>query len=254
MNTRGNTVLVTGGTSGIGLAIAQAFSDLGNRILICGRSPDKLDAAKRAHPSFDVFPCDITRPDQVQKMFHEIAGRHPDLNVLVNNAGSLTPSDFLSDEGALLKAQQEVDTNFLGALSVTKSALPFLVRNGNAAIITISSIVAVVPMPRAAVYSATKAALHSFLISLRRQLQGTQVRVFEVMPSTVATELGRHIGGPMLSPRDVAQAVVAGVQREAYEIRTGSAKALYAVNRLSPSLAMRVLARAAPGPTAAGGE
>lgn len=254
MNPRGNTVLVTGGASGIGQAIAKTFSDLGNRVLICGRSPEKLAVAKRANPSFDVFLCDITRLDQVQKMFEGIAERHPGLNVLVNNAGSLAPSDFLSDDGALPKAQQEIETNFLGALSVTKSAMPFLLRNGNAAIITISSIVAVVPMPRAAVYSATKAALHSFLISLRSQLQGTQVRVFEVMPSTVATELGRNIGGPMLSPGGVAQAIVAGVQREMYEIRMGPAKALYAVHRFSPALAMRVLARAAPGPTAAGGQ
>jgi short-subunit dehydrogenase involved in D-alanine esterification of teichoic acids len=244
MKIHGNTVLVTGGRSGIGLAIAQAFANLGNRVLINGRDPQKLAEAKRINPDFHIFTCDITKPDQVDRMFGAIAEQFGGLNELVNNAGIVSPSDFLLDERTLLKAQQEIETNLLGTLRVTKTALPLLLHNSDAAVMTISSILGVVPMPGAAVYSATKAALHSFSISLRHRLQGTRVRVFEVMPPTVDTELARDIGGGRLSPRAVAEAVVAGFQKETYEIRMGPAKALYAVHRISPGLAERVLRRA----------
>ena len=248
MNAHGNTVLVTGGASGIGLAIAQAFSERGNRVLISGRSREKLAEAKRANPEFHVFQCDITQPDQVRTMFEAIAEQHADLNILVNNAGVALSSAFLYDDGVLAKAQREVETNLLGTLRVTKAGLPLLLRKGDAAIMTISSAVALVPLPASAIYSATKAALHSFSISLRHQLRGTHVRVFEVMPPTVDTEMGRNIGGRRLSPRDVARAVIAGFQRDTYEIRMGPAKALYAAYRISPGLAEYMLRRATSVP------
>jgi uncharacterized oxidoreductase len=256
MNTRGNTVLVTGGASGIGLAIARAFSELGNRVLICGRDPQKLEEARRANPALLTLRCDITKPDDVKQMFEAIAERHGDLNVLVNNAGiGLITSDFPFDDEALPKAEQLIETNLLGTLRVTKAAMPFLLRNGDAAVITISSIVAIVPMPRTAIYSATKAALHSFSISLRHQLRGTRVRVFDVMPPTVETELGRAIGGPRLSPETVARAVLAGVKRETFEIRVGvPAKSLYALHRVSPGLAERMLRRVTSVPGEPTGE
>jgi len=254
VNTRGNTVLVTGGASGIGLAIARAFSDLGNRVLICGRNPEALGEAKRANPEFHVFQCDVTQPDQVQMMFGMIAERHADLNVLVNNAGVAFLSDFLHDDEVLAKAQREVETNLLGTLRVTKAALPLLLSKGAAAIVTISSAVALVPVPSTAIYSATKAALHSLSVSLRYQLRGTSVKVFEVMPPTVDTEVGRNIGGRRLAPRDVAKAVVAGFRRNAHEIRMGAAKALYVAYRISPGLAEHILRRATAVPTGSTGE
>jgi len=253
MNAHGNTVLVTGGASGIGLAIAQAFSERGNRVLISGRNPEKLAQAKRATPEFHVIQCDITQPDQVGMMFGAIAKQHPDLNILVNNAGVALSSDFLYDDEVLAKAQREVETNLLGTLRVTKAALPLLLSKGDAAIMTISSAVALVPLPTTAIYSATKAALHSLSVSLRYQLRGTHVRVFEVMPPTVDTEMGRNIGGGRLSPRDVALAVVAGFERNTYEIRMGPAKALYAAYRVSPGLAEYMLRRATSVPTRTGG-
>ncbi len=253
MNAHGNTVLVTGGASGIGLAIAQAFLERGHRVLISGRNPEKLAEAKRATPELHVFQCDITQPDQVGMMFEAITKQHPDLNILVNNAGIAVSSDFLYDDEVLAKAQREVETNLLGTLRVTKAALPLLLSKGDAAIMMISSAVALVPMPTSAIYSATKAALHSFSVSLRYQLRGTHVRVFEVMPPTVDTEMGRNIGGGRLSPRDVALAVVAGFQRDTYEIRMGPAKALYAAYRVSPGLAEYMLRRATSVPTRTGG-
>lgn len=254
MELHGKTVLVTGGASGIGLAMAQAFSELGNRVLICGRNPEKLAQAERINPEFRVFRCDVTQSDQVGTMFEAIADQHADLSILVNNAGIAFPSDFLVDEEVLLKSQRMVETNLLGTFRVTKAALPLLLRNNGAAIVTVSSAVAIVPLPATAIYSATKAALHSFSVSLRYQLRATRVRVFEVMPPTVDTEMGREIGGGRLSPREVARAVVAGIQRNTYEIRMGPAKALYAAYRVSPGLAEYMLRRATSVPKTTGGQ
>jgi len=256
MDTHGNTVLVTGGASGIGLAIAQAFADLGNHVLICGRNPQRLEEARRANPSLHAFRCDISKPEDVERMFEGIAEEHRGLNVLVNNAGiGLLSSDFPFDDEALSKAEREIETNLVGPLRVTKAALPFLLRNGDAGVITISSILAIVPMPRTAIYSATKAALHSFSISLRHQLRSTRVRVFEVMPSTVDTDLGRTIPGARLSPETVARAVLTGVRRETFEIHVGfPAKALYAAHRISPGVAEILLRRATSGPAEPAGE
>jgi uncharacterized oxidoreductase len=222
--------------------------------LICGRDPEKLAQAERIHPEFRVFRCDVTQPDQVGAMFEAIADRHADLSILVNNAGIAFPSDFLADEEVLLKSQRMVETNLLGTFRVTKAALPLLLRNNDPAVVTVSSAVAIVPMPATAIYSATKAALHSFSVSLRYQLRGTRVRVFEVMPPTVDTEMGREIGGGRLSPRRVARAVVAGIQRNTYEIRMGPAKALYAAYRASPALAEYMLRLATSGPKTTGGQ
>lgn len=246
----GNTALVTGGGSGIGLAIAQAFAKLGIRVLICGRDPDKLAQAKRATPELHIYQCDITQPDQVGMMFGTIAEEHEGLNVLVNNAGTASLSDFLFDEEVLAKAQREIETNLVGTLRVTKAALPQLLDKRDA-IMTITSAVALVPLPTAAIYSATKAALH-LSVSLRYQLRGTHVRVFEVMPPTVDTEMGRNIGGARLFPRDMAQAVVAGFQKDRYEIRMGAAKALHAAYRVSPGLAENLLRRSTFVPTKTG--
>ena len=152
--------------------MAQAFSTLGNRVLICGRDPEKLAQAERIHPEFRVFRCDVTQPDQVGTMFEAIAAQHPDLSILVNNAGIAFPSDFLGDEEVLLKAERMVETNLLGTFRVTKVALPLLLRNRDAAVVTVSSAVAIVPLPATAIYNATKAALHSFSVSLRYQTAG----------------------------------------------------------------------------------
>jgi len=113
MNPHGNTVLVTGGASGIGLAIAQAFSELGNRVLICGRDPEKLARAQRMNPSLHAISCDITKSSDVETMFAAIAEQHGGFNMLVNNAGSLIPSDFLTDDEALPKRGERSRPTFL---------------------------------------------------------------------------------------------------------------------------------------------
>lgn len=244
MKTNGNTVLITGGSSGIGLALAKALLNLNNQVIICGRNQQKLAQASQTHPELHTFLCDITKPDDVSEMFAAIKSQFGDLNLLVNNAGIIRFYDFIFDEDALISAEQEIETNLLGTLRVTKAALPLLLNSKESAVVTISSIVALVPSASMAIYSSTKAALHSFSRSVRHQLQDTTVKVFEVMPPFVDTEPVKRINdGGKVSPTEVAKALIKGLRANKYEIRIGPAKALYFAHRLSPTQAEEILKR-----------
>jgi short-subunit dehydrogenase involved in D-alanine esterification of teichoic acids len=243
MKTNGNTVLITGGSSGIGLAIAKAFLNLNNQVIICGRNQQKLAQASQTHPELHTFLCDITKPDEVSEMFTAIRSQFGGLDLLVNNAGTLQFYDFIKDEDALISGEQEIETNLLGTLRVTKAALPLLLNSKESAVVTISSIVALVPSASMGIYSSTKAALHSFSRSLRHQLQHTTVKVFEVMPPFVDTEPVKHINASKVSPTEVASALIKGLRANKYEIIIGPAKALYFAHRFSPTQAEEILKR-----------
>ncbi|MBD2361376.1 SDR family oxidoreductase [Anabaena minutissima FACHB-250] len=241
MKINSNTVLITGGSSGIGLAIAKAFLNLNNQVIICGRNQQKLAQASQTYPQLHTFLCDITQPDQVSEMFTAIKSQFGELNLLVNNAGIIKFYDFIHDEDALNSGEEEIATNLLGTLRVTKSALPLLLNSKESAIVTLSSIVALVPSANIGIYAATKAALHSFSRSLRQQLEQTTVKVFEVMPPFVDTEAIQHIKADKVSPDEVAEALIKGLRTNNYEIRVGPAKALYFAHRLSPAKAEDIL-------------
>lgn len=244
MDTTGNTLLVTGGSSGIGLAIAKAFLELGNRVIICGRDSHKLAQVKELYPEIYPFKCDITQPNEVSNLFANIRHRFGRLNLLVNNAGVLNSYDFVNDEDAFVSSQQEINTNILGTVCVTKAALPMLLNEAESALINISSIVALVPTSNMCVYSATKAALHAFSRSIRYQLRDTSVKVLEVLPPFVDTEPVRHIKDKgKVHPNIVAKHLVRGLQVNQSEIIIGSARALHVAHRLSPAQAERILQR-----------
>ncbi|QLE58178.1 SDR family oxidoreductase [Nostoc sp. TCL26-01] len=241
MKINDNTVLITGGSSGIGLAIAQALLNLNNRVIICGRNQQKLAQASQAYPQLHTFLCDVTKPDQVSEMFTAIKSQFGNLNLLVNNAGIIKFYDFLHDEDAVISGEEEIATNLVGTLRVTKAALPLLLNSPESAIVNLSSIVALVPSATTAIYSATKAAVHSFSCSLRQQLQPNNIKVFEVMPPFVDTEAIKQINTDKVSPAEVAEALIKGLRTNNYEIRLGPAKALYFVHRLSPTKAEGIL-------------
>jgi uncharacterized oxidoreductase len=244
MKTTENTVLVTGGSSGIGLAIAKAFLASNNQVIICGRDPEKLAQANQIHPELHTVTCDITQSDEVNDLFGKIHDQFGGLNLLVNNAGILNRCEFVSDEDAFAKGEQEININLLGTLRVTKAALPLLLNEAESALVNISSIVALVPASNMGIYSATKAALHSFSRSLRHQLHNTPVRVFEVLPPFVDTEPVKHIKDKgKMAPDKVAEFLIKGLQTNQSEIIIGPAKALYIAQRLSPTQAERILQR-----------
>ncbi len=208
MQMHSNTILITGGTSGIGRGLAEALSKLGNQVIISGRREDRLREICAANPGMRHFALDVRDPEAIRAVASKAVAEFPSLNWLINNAGvqrrlQLAPGAPLDEQGL----QDEIDTNLLGVIRVAAEFLPHLVQRPNAVLLNVSSGLAFVPMARFPVYCATKAAVHSFTLSLRHQLKDSGVKVTELIPPYVATELGgpRKItgsGGPQPMPLD----------------------------------------------------
>jgi uncharacterized oxidoreductase len=198
-----NTILITGGGSGIGRGFAEALHALGNQIVISGRREHTLDEVTEDNPGMASVTLDVDDPDAIRSFAEEIIELHPTLNVLINNAGIMRPENLKAQQVA--DAEAIITTNFLGPIRLTAALLPHLQKQLSSAIINVSSGLAFVPFPVTPTYSATKAALHSYTQSLRVQLQGTSVEVIEIIPPAVATDLtsGRSPDDPrMMSVRD----------------------------------------------------
>ncbi len=198
MNLTGNTILVTGGGSGIGRGLAETLHRAGNRLVIAGRRRDALRAVADANPGIEYLPLDLAEPDSISRLAAELADRHPGLNVLVNNAGVMQTEDLVTGGPALAEiADQTVAVNLLGPVRLTATLLPVLLGQPHAAIINVTSALAFVPKAVAPTYSATKAGLHAYTQSLRRQLRHTPVQVIEIIPPQVETdELAAQQCGP----------------------------------------------------------
>lgn len=185
MDTRNDTILITGGGSGIGKAMAEALHARGARVIIAGRRREALEAVAAANPGMAFETLDVADPADVKAFAARIVAAHPDLNVVVNNAGVMV----VEKEIDLDVAEQTIAINLLGPIRLTAALLPHLKARPRASVVTVSSGLAFVPLAATPTYSATKAAIHSWSQSLRRQLQDTAVEVIEWAPPAVATDL-----------------------------------------------------------------
>jgi len=191
MHTTGNTILITGATSGIGLAFAKEFILLGNTVIICGRRAERLAQLKETYPHIITKVCDMADAAQRTELADWVMQNYPDVNMLINNAGIQLAMD-LTHPVNLEQLYAEVDTNFIAPVHLTSLLVPHLSAQQQSAIINITSGLAFVPIAFMPVYCATKAALHSLTLSLRHQLKDTHIKVFEIAPPSVDTELGHQ--------------------------------------------------------------
>lgn len=189
MQPTGNTMLITGGTSGIGRKLAERFHGVGNHVIIAGRRERLLREVVEANPGMIGYLLDVTDPLAVRRCAEEVAEDYPALNTLINNAGIMAEEDVCSATDNPAIAENTIATNLLGPIRLTAALLPHLLNQPRAAVITVSSGLAFVPMARTATYCATKAAIHSYTVSLRHQLRETSVEVIELIPPYVQTEL-----------------------------------------------------------------
>jgi uncharacterized oxidoreductase len=201
MKTAGNTILITGGTSGIGLGLAQRFHTAGNKVIVAGRREELLADIAAEHPGIETVRLDVEDPASIAAAHEDVTRRFPDLNVLVNNAGIMLP-ETLQDPGHLEVAESTITTNLLGPIRMLAAFTPFLAARNDTVVINVTSGLAYVPLPVTPTYSATKAALHSFTESLRVQLAGTGVQVIEVVPPAVRTTLMNQTDSPHAMPLD----------------------------------------------------
>lgn len=249
MNLNNNTILITGGGSGIGLALANELLRLGNKIIICSRNLEKLRFIKSKIPAIEIIQCDISDEDSVAALVSNVLHRYPDLNFLINNAGVMKMWNIQRGTSDVKLQKAEVLTNLFGTAQLTQLLIPHLLKQKNSVVLNVSSALALVPMSAAPIYSATKAALHSYSISLRQQLEGTNIKVFEVLPAAIKTEMATELEktegienrGPKMSPEKLAMLTVNGLRKDRFEIRPGMANILYIVHRLFPSLAQKMI-------------
>ncbi len=189
MKSSDNTILITGGGSGIGRALAEAFHTLGNQVIIASRNTKTLDEVVAANPGMQAIAFDITDPADIHSLSRSVSEKFPSLNVLINNAGIMRSENLLSADAELTDAEETITTNLLGPIRLTAALMPQLLAQPEAAIMNVSSGLAFVPLTLTPTYSATKAALHSYTQSLRDQLKETAVQVIELIPPYVATTL-----------------------------------------------------------------
>ena len=243
MKFTGHTILITGGSAGIGLAFAAKFLELGNEVIVIGRRPLALDAAKARHPRLHTIAGDVRDPNSVTLLAAEVKERFPKLDVLMNNAGILVQRNLRVSAASLEDLTAEIDTNVNGTIR-TVSALIGLLTANRGTIINVSSALAFVPLPSAPIYCATKAAIHSFTTSLRFQLEGTGVRVVELMPPTVRTDLSRDIPEgrmKLITTDELVATTISALEAGRTEIRPGQSNLLHWLSRLAPGIINRLL-------------
>lgn len=241
MDLSNSTALVTGGNRGIGLAIAQALSSRGSRVILVGRDTARLQQARSLLPNAHTLEADLSDLAQVDALARRVVAEHPQLNLLINNAAIQQLMDLKGDASALTRAQGEVSLNLLAPLHLTGALLPHLLRQPAAAVVNITSGLALAPKASAPVYCATKAGLRSFTQALRYQLEGTPVRVLEVLPPLVDTDMTRGRGSGKLPPEAVAEQTLRGLERGHEEVLVGKARLLPWLLRLAPGLARRIM-------------
>ena len=189
MNITGNTILITGGGSGIGRGLAEAFHKLGNKVIIAGRRKQVLDETTAANPGMASIVLNIEDPADIRKVGAQLATDHPKLNAVIHNAGIMRAENLLTQQPDLADTEATIATNLLGPLRLTATLLPQLQKQPHAAILTVSSGLAFIPRANTPTYSATKAAIHSWSQSLRYQLKSTHIQIIEIVPPYVQTEL-----------------------------------------------------------------
>lgn len=220
-----NTVLITGGASGIGWALAERFLKAGSQVIICGRRVDKLQEAQQQYPQLHIRQCDVGQATDRVALLDWVRSEFPQVNVLINNAGIQRRMQLANSPEDWSESQSEIAINLEAPLHLSMLFIPHLRQHPKAAIINVTSGLAFVPGAFAPIYSATKAALHSFTMSLRHQLSGTSINVIELVPPAVNTDLGgtglHNFGVPV---GDFADAMMDGIEAGSLEIGYGTSE------------------------------
>ena len=237
MNLTGRTILITGGSAGIGLAFALKFVELGNEVIVTGRRQAVLDDVKAKYPKLHTIQSDVADPAQIAALAARVKAEFPRLDVLMNNAGIMLFKNLKAPAADLAALTAEMNINVGGVVAMTSAFIDILTTN-QGTLINVSSGLAFVPLPPAPIYCATKAAIHSYTQSLRFQLEETGVEVIELMPPAVKTDLAAEIteggGVTVITTDELVKQSFASLKAGALEIRPGQSKTLAWMRRLAP--------------------
>jgi uncharacterized oxidoreductase len=242
MKMQGNTILITGGATGIGLALAKSFIEKGNEVVICARTGDHLNQAKEGLPKLHIKRCDLSKESERRGLHDWMISNFPETNILVNNAGIQRMIDLRKgmvdiDRLREIDGEDEIEINFRAYVHLAAAFVPDLMKRDEAAIVNVSSGLGFIPLAITPIYCATKAAIHSFSLSLRHQLRDTSIKVFEIIPPTVDTELdkgARAARGQQdrgIPPSLVARETMPRIEIDDFEIAIGRAENILAASR-----------------------
>lgn len=248
MDLRHNTILITGGSSGLGLEFARQLLALGNTVLITGRDRARLDQARQLLPGVHPFRSDVSDPAAIEQLYTLVTQQFPALNILINNAGEMRKLNLNDPAVDLRDVTREMDINLAGPIRMVQQFLPHLKAQQTAAILNVTSGLALTPFPLSPVYGATKAGLRSYTKSLRVQLKNTSVRVFELVAPAAKTTLGDKFAGlmdsgPLMDADKLITAAVQAMQHDQFEAYPGLAKVIRVVSWLAPDFLLKQLGK-----------
>jgi uncharacterized oxidoreductase len=246
MKLTGRTILITGGSAGIGLAFALKFLELGNTVIVTGRRQAVLDEVKARYPKLHTIQGDVADAAQIAALAVRVKAEFPNLDVLMNNAGVLLYKNLKAPAKDLAGLMAEVNINVGGVLGMTSAFIGILTAN-KGTILNVSSGLAFVPLPAAPIYSATKAAIHSYTQSLRFQLEESGVEVIEIMPPAVKTDMTAEMsegGASLITTDELVKLCFAKLKAGAVEIWPGQTKQLALLRRLAPDFINKQLWKA----------
>jgi short-subunit dehydrogenase involved in D-alanine esterification of teichoic acids len=237
MKTAGNTILITGGTSGIGLELVRQFYALGNSLIIASSNEIHLKSLKECFAGIETIQCDLADSESVKNLVDTCFVKFPNINILVNNAGVQYNYSFIEEKEGYTKIASEIGINLISPFQIAYGLLPSLLQKSEAAIINVSSGLAFAPKKSAPMYCAAKAAIHNGTKALRYQLENTSVNVFEIIPSLVATPMTEGRGKGKITPQQLVDEFMRGFAKDRFEISIGKTKLLRLIQRIAPTFA-----------------
>ena len=244
-----NTILITGGSNGIGLEFAKQLLSLGNTVIITGRSQSRLDEVKKKCPDLHIFQSDAGKAEDIKSLYDKIMKQFPKMNVLINNAGIMRKINLHDTTMDLENINEEIAINLSGPVRMVNQFLPHLKTKKHAAIINVSSGIAYVPFAISPVYSATKAGVHFYTQTLRIQLKNTNVNVFELAPPLTNTDLQNAFtandmkGTTVMDTDKMVQVAIKGFGNDTLEIRPGQSNLLKLMSRVAPRFILNQMSK-----------
>lgn len=244
MKLENSTILITGGTSGIGLEFVKQLTEQGANLIVTGRSTAGLNEAKRQFPTIQFVQSDVSNPNDIEQLYKEVTQRFPDLNMIINNAGLMRLIDLQDTSIDLENLVREIATNLSGTIQMVHQFLPHLIKQPSAAIVNVSSAIAFMPYSSAPIYSASKAGVHAYTKALRLQLEKTNVRVVEVIPPGVNTNLQNDWvlqpnQSQLMDADKMVSEAIRGILKDKLEIKPGLSGVVKPMSRIAPDLLMK---------------
>lgn len=248
MDLKNSTVLITGGTSGIGLELVRQLTGEGATIIVTGRNIDALNATKKQFPKVHTFQSDVSNPKDIEQLYKDVTQQFPDLNIIINNAGLMRLIDLQDTSMDLENINREITTNLSGTIQMVHQFLPHLLTKKSAAIVNVSSGIAFMSYSAAPIYSATKAGVRAYTQALRLQLEDTSVKVFEMIPPGVNTNLQNDWAvqpnpGMMMNADKMVSIAIKDLKNDKPELKPFLISILKVASRIFPGINFKIRTR-----------